>query len=282
MDIAIDRRIVVTGAVVLFTCFLTELMIAQPSEPSPAALIHRVVQNELNLEHQDNSHWMVQLKTQNKNGQMEVDEVVETNAGDLSRPIEINGHELTAQQRQQSDAQLGRNPAALRKMLKEKNEDAVKSQEMLRILPNAFIFTYGEHRGDLTQLLFKPNPKFHPSSHEAEVFHAMEGNVWVDEKQNRLAEMSGHLIERVNFGGGFLGHLDKGGTFDVQQQEVAPGYWELTVLNVQMNGKALFFKTIRVRQAYSRSDFKRVPDDLTIQKGVQMLKEQATHQGSQS
>lgn len=274
MDIGIDRRVVTTGVVVLFTCLFAQSTIAQTSEPSPGALIHRVVQNELALESQDKSHWLFRLQTENKNGQMEVDEVVETQAGDLKRPIEINSHELNAQQRQQSDAQLGRNPAALRKMLKEKNDDADKSQQMLKILPDAFLFSYGEHRGNLAQLLFKPNPDFHPNTHEAEVFHAMVGAVWVDQKQNRLGEMSGHLIERVKFGSGLLGHLDKGGAFDVKQQEVAPGYWELTVLNVHMNGKALFFKTIRVHQAYSRSDFKQVPDNLTIEQGVQMLKRQ--------
>jgi hypothetical protein len=41
----------------------------------------------------------------------------------------------------------------------------------------------------------------------------MEGTVWVDDKENRLAEISGRLIDEVKFGSGFLGHLDKGGTF---------------------------------------------------------------------
>jgi hypothetical protein len=41
----------------------------------------------------------------------------------------------------------------------------------------------------------------------------------------------------------------------------------LTLLQVEMNGKALFFKTITVRQKISRSEFKRVPDDLTSLKG---------------
>ena len=40
---------------------------------------------------------------------------------------------------------------------------------------------------------------------------------------------------------------DKGGSFDVKQEPVAPGYWELTVLNVHMTGKALFFKSISER-----------------------------------
>jgi hypothetical protein len=61
----------------------------------------------------------------------------------------------------------------------------------------------------------------------------------------------------------------------VKQEPVAPGYWELTVLNVQMRGKALFFKTIAVKQKYSRSEFRRVPDDLTITQAAEVLKKQA-------
>ena len=255
-------------------------MKAQSSEPAPEELIRRVVENELHAERADTSHWMFRLETENKKGQQEVDEVVETNAGDLKRAISINGHSLTAEEQRQYDARFRRNLKALRKKQKDKNEDAAKSREMLRILPEAFLFSDGERRGDLEKLDFKPNPRFHPRNREAEVFHVMEGSVWLDMKQNRLVAISGHLTKRVEFVGGLLGHLDKDGTFDVKQPEVAPGYWELTRLDVNMNGKALFFKTIRVRQKYSRSEFKRVPNDLTVAQATEMLKKQSVSPGA--
>jgi hypothetical protein len=65
----------------------------------------------------------------------------------------------------------------------------------------------------------------------------------VDTKQERLAGFNGHLMEDVKFGGGLLGHLDKGGKFEVRQTEEAPGQWEVTVLVVvDMKGKALLFR----------------------------------------
>jgi hypothetical protein len=64
--------------------------------------------------------------------------------------------------------------------------------------------------------------------------------------------------------------------FDVKQAEVAPGYWELTFLNVQMKGKALFFKTIGAQQKFSKSDFKLMPDDLTIAQTAEILRKQAS------
>jgi len=108
------------------------------------------------------------------------------------------------------------------------------------------------------------------------VFHAMEGSIRVDTKQERVAEISGRLIHTVEFGRGLLGHLDQGGTFEVRQAEVAPGYWELTALNVHMKGKALFFKTISVQQYYSRSELKLVPQNLTVAQGIDILRHTAS------
>jgi hypothetical protein len=102
----------------------------------------------------------------------------------------------------------------------------------------------------------------------------MSGSMWFDSKQSRLREISGRLGQEVKFGEGVLGHLDPGGTFDVKQSEVAPGFWELTVLNVNMKGKALFFKSIDVQQKLSRSRFKKLPDNLSLQSAAEMLEQQ--------
>jgi hypothetical protein len=188
--------------------------------------------------------------------------------------ISENGHPLTADQQRQQEQRLERlksDPAELQKSHKEESSDQERSQQMLKMLPHAFVFSYGVHRGNLTQLHFRPNPKFHPTSHESEVFHAMEGVLWLDGKEKRLAEISGHLTHEVKFGGGLLGHLDPGGTFHVVQKEIQPGYWELTLLNVNMKGKALFFKTISVQQKMQRSMFRRLPDDLTVAQGINLL-----------
>jgi hypothetical protein len=270
--------------------FLLCSAIAQDQKQTPTnepaqGLVRRVTTNELKSEQQDNSHWMFRLDTRKPNGQEEVDEVVEAKDGDLKRPLIINGRELTPEQRQKTDKrllQLVQNPQPLRKARTDEDRDTERSQRLLRMLPDAFTFKYGQRRGNLVQMNFSPNPDFRPSTHEAEVFHAMQGMLWVDAKQNRLEEINGHLIREVKFGGGILGHLDQGGTFEVKQAPVAPGYWELTLLNVSMKGKALFFKTIGVQQRYTRSDFKRIPDDLTLTKAAEMLEKEDTSSKAQA
>jgi hypothetical protein len=148
------------------------------------------------------------------------------------------------------------NPAELKKSKRETDEDQARSQRLLKMLPDALVFEYGEQRGDLVELKFKPNSHFRPPSHEAAAVHAMEGVLWVNGRQKRLVEISGHLTRPVKFGGGLLGYLDAGGHFYVKQEEVQPGYWELAILDVDMKGKALFFKTIR---SAGRNEAQHVP-----------------------
>jgi hypothetical protein len=265
---ALRRRIVITiGSLTLLALMFSLPGAGQASVMPANELVRRVLANELKAENEDHRHWMFRLQSESPDGTTQVEEVIQTKNGELKRPIMINGGELTAGEQRQADQriqQLIHNPGALRKSAKEKNEDAARGQRRLKMLPDAFLFNYGERRGDIVQLNFEPDPHFKPHTRESQVFHAMEGTIWLDTKQNGLAHISGHLSRELKFGGGLFGHLDKAGVFDVKQAEVAPGYWELTFLNVQMKGKALFFKTIGAQQKFSKSDFKLMPDDLTI------------------
>jgi hypothetical protein len=100
----------------------------------------------------------------------------------------------------------------------------------------------------------------------------MQGIIWIDAKQHRLARLEGQIISEVKFAGGFLGHLDKGGTFTVKQAEVGPNHWDMVQLDVHVTGKALFFKTVNVHERELCSKFERIPDDMTIQQAADRLK----------
>ena len=272
----INRIALTIGLLFIFpACALSQD--SDPSGKSANELAHSVLQNEAKAEANDHSHWAFKLETE-KSGRKEVDEVVETKNGDLKRPVSINGRALTAKEERGADEQIRRlehDPNALRKSLKEQNDDAAQSQRLLKMMPEAFNFRFGERRGDAVQLHFTPNRHFRPTTREARVFQSMEGDLWVDSKQSRLMEINGHLTREVKFGGGVLGHLNAGGQFQVKQTEVAHGYWELTLLNVNMRGKALFFKTIGVQQKLQRSDFHQISDDLTLAQAADLLRKQA-------
>jgi hypothetical protein len=266
-------------AIVVLGCL--SISVGLYSQQAPANQFARqILDNELQAEQNDHSHWMLRLETE-KSGNTELSEVVQTKDGDLNWVISVNGKPVPVEQQREREQGLQRligNPADLQKSRREKEADLARSQRLLKMLPDALLFDYGEQRGNLLELKFKPNPGFRPPSHEAAVFHSLWGALWVDAKQKRLAEISGHLTRPVKFLGGLLGHLDAGGQFYVKQEEVEPGFWELAIMNVDMKGKALFFKSIAVQQKMRRSMFRRVRDDLTPSQGADLLHQQVIHQ----
>ena len=239
-------------------------------------LLRRAVDSELKGQSNDHSHWMYEATAKDP-GKEQVKWIVETREGDLARLSSVNGRPITPEEQNQEDQRiqtLVQKPADRKKQQRAQQEDTRQTENLFKMLPDAFNARFGERKNGLVEILIQPNPNFHPSSLEAEVFHTMEGRIWIDEKQNRLAEIEGHLIHPVKFYGGLLGHLDEGGKFHVKQTEVGPGYWEITLLHVDMRGKALFFKTISVQQDEIRSNFQRVPDNLTLAQGAEELQKQ--------
>ena len=245
-------------------------------EMSADELARKVITNELKFQYDDHDHWMYRLEKE-ESGRKQVQEIVETKNGSLSRSLSIDGHSLDSKQRQKENQRLQRlvgHPDEQRKLQQASHKKAEQGARLFNILPDAFVFSYAGRQGDLVILTFRPNPNFKPASIEARVFHAMQGEMTVDTKQKRLAAINGHLMEDVKFGGGLLGHLDKGGKFEVRQAEVAPGQWEMTVLGVDMKGKALLFKTVGMQETENHSDFHRVPDGLTLAEARDILNTQ--------
>ena len=241
-------------------------------------LARAVVENEVKAEEADQARWMYRLQKR-REGTIEMSEVVETKGGSLSRRIAVNGRPLAAEDSKKEDERIQKllqDPGEQKKAQQSRREDSEQTRKLLEILPDAFNFNCASanREGKLIKLNFQPNPQFHPRSRQAQVFHNMAGSIWVDPQQKRLAGIEGHLIKDVKFAAGLLGHLDKGGDFFVTQTEVAPDYWELARLRVNMHGKALFFKTISVQEDESQTDYHRVPDDLTLSQAAQMLKKQ--------
>jgi hypothetical protein len=268
------------AAVILTIILLGSNVLSQSDseklEMSAVDLARKVVTNELRVQDEEHSQWMYRLEKE-ESGRKQVQEILETNKGSLTQLLSMDGRPLDAKQQRKESQRMQRlvsNPYEQRKLQQASNKKAEQGARLFRILPDVFVFSYAGRQGDLVTLTFRPNPNFQPPSLEARVFHGMEGEMTVDTKQERLAALKGHLLEDVKFGGGLLGHLDRGGKFEVRQTEVAPGHWEMTALNVDMKGKALLFKTISVQQTETHSDFHRVPDDLTLAEAAALLNRQ--------
>ena len=258
---------------------------AGPQVPTdPNLLVRTVIDNELKINEQDHTHWM--YRTQRQEGEKStVKEVVETRACDVDVLVSTNDQPLTAEQRQKENQRLQKlvsDPEEQRKKMKESQEDDQKATAMFKMLPDAFLYRYSSRNRSLVKLTFSPNPHFLPPSREAQVFHGMEGTMTIDAEKKRLVALDGHLAQDVEFFGGLIGHLNKGGRFSVQRAEVASGHWETTLISVQMNGKAIIFKTISLQQNDSMTQFRRVPEDLTPSQAAEILSKQGLAGGREA
>jgi hypothetical protein len=237
------------------------------SETNLNTLVREILQNELRAQAEDHSLWCYR-KLSDKDGKQQLFAACQTKTLEIDRLMAVNGKPLTEQQWQQENQrieQLLKNRSQLKKENQQQREDGEQATHMLKMLPDAFLFQQESNEGNRIMLHFTPNPAFRASGASEMVFHHMEGTLTFDVKQKRLVEISGRLNSDVKFAAGLLGHLDKGGTFYVKQQEVGPGCWEMTRMDVQMNGKALFFKTISVRTREIDTDFHAVPAAASIQ-----------------
>jgi hypothetical protein len=244
----------------------------------PYELVREAANRELEAVENDHSLWRYRKFREDKNGQKVID-VYQTKTGDIDRVVSINGKELTVKEHQSENERIDKliqHPAKMRERQRRQRADGEQLNTILKILPEALQFEFDSISGSLVKLRFKPNPSFHASGHAAEALRHMEGMLVVDMCDKRIAEMSGQLTSDVKFGAGLLGHLQKGGTFLVKQQQVVPGHWDVSELRIHMRGKALCFKAIAIQQKEIYTNYAPVPSETTLQEAAELLKRDAT------
>jgi hypothetical protein len=98
------------------------------------------------------------------------------------------------------------NPKAQQAMKKNREADQKKVDEILRAMPDAFLFEDQGRQGGLEKLAFRPNPAYNPTTYEETALHAMSGIILIDLQEKRLAQLSATLTEQVDFGYGVIGN----------------------------------------------------------------------------
>ncbi len=197
-----------------------------------------------------------------------------TSHGSVSRVTQLNGNAIPVSKQQAEVEHYVNTPSLQEKKRKAAQSDSKQAEQLLRMLPNAFLWTItSENDQDIT-LSYKPNPDFDPPTMESRVFAAMAGEMVVDRHQFRIKTFKGKLIHPVNFGWGLLGHMNQGGTFDVERKELEPHVWEIVATHVHINGHILFFKTISQNEDETDTDFKPAPANQSLEDAAQTLMQQ--------
>jgi hypothetical protein len=221
---------------------------------SPQQFIQQIVDTERTANQNDHSQW-IYLDHSVKPKEQLLCWVGTTPHGNVDRILVKDGHELAEPEQQTFIQKFLQDPHAQKKQMIENAHDYQQVDDLLRLLPAGFIWTVLRTTPEETTLHFVPNPGFHPPTREARVFAAATGELVADNHQHRIRSVHGTLVHDVTFGGGLLGRLKQGGSFAIEQQQVAPSLWQLTLIHIHLDGNALLFKSISFQEDDDRSRF---------------------------
>jgi hypothetical protein len=266
----------------VFLWFLVARSSARPqSEPieykdSPAALMRDVAYNELKPSDAPRVRYELQ-KTDDKGTRL--DEIIETPEGDVARHLSRDTKPLTGELQQAEEERLNNlyaHPEIQAHRHKKEQQDSDRADSFIKLLPDAFLYEYqgivAGLSGPAYRLTFKPNPHFTPPNAEAEVFHGMAGEVWVDVRQKRLSRFDAHITQDVNFGWGVAVRLFKGGTMFVEQVDAGDGRWEQKNFKLDLTGKILMVKTLTRRETSTESNYVEIPPNTDYRTAINILK----------
>lgn len=262
-------------AIAAFLLFFVLPVLTRAENVTPQEAVARASHNELTARDQHPFRYTLRKVD---NGRITTKEIIETKDGDVARLIAIGDKplppDIDAREIQRLETLLA-NPAIQEHRRKREQADANRANEMIRLLPTAFVYQFegivDSPSGPCYRLSMKPNPNFNPPDRQAEVLHGMAGELWIDQKQERMVRLNVHLIADVEFGWGIFGKLFKGGTIYVEQQDVGMDHWEQNLMRLGLRGTILMFHSLTIDTTETESDFEPVPADWTYKEAVKAL-----------
>lgn len=245
------------GLLLVAALAFTPVARAQSSDPAAVAAVRRAVNAELQASKEDKSTWMYKERDDTPDKHALYD-TIETHQGTLKRLIHLNGNTLSGAAEQKEIRRIQNyvnDTSAQAHARRAAAHDDAQATEMLKMLPDAFLWTRAGQTPDSETLTFRPNPNFDPPDMQSRVMGAMAGEMVIAVPGYRIKSLRGRLTQNVLIGFGILGKLDAGGSFDVERRMVGDGRWQITETHVHIGGHALLFKTIGQQEDDVKTDW---------------------------
>ena len=269
------------GALLFILTFASSRATAQSESPAdtpnssawnlaksdPHALVQAAIDNELknSYGHRPPARYLLRKKTRNTDT---TKEIVETSQGGVARLVAIHNQPLNATQTQtelQRLQELASDPATQQHRHHSEERDAARITSVMRLLPEAFINHFEGSveapNGTAIRMTFEPNPHFSPPTLESRILTGIRGEIWIDPTDLRVVRIEGHLFREVDYGWGILGTLYPGGTIRIEQVKTPECGWQLSHLVLNMTGKELMLKSLRVVVDETANDYHPVPPE---------------------
>ena len=227
-------------------------------------------------EHRSEYSYISQERSDRTGGHLWTEKVVETPIGKIRFLLTEDGHPVSPDRVAEERGRLARyaaDPSTLAKATQASKDDEAHALQLLEMVPRAFVFSNLREQGGDIHIDFAPDPNYGPQSMEERVLHNMVGTVVIDEKQMRLHHIEGRLPQDVNLGFGLLATIRAGSAFASTRNPIEPPDWKTASINTDVNGHALFFKTISRKEHAEHSDFRRVPENISVSQAVALAEQ---------
>ena len=204
--------------------------------------------------------------------------MVSTPQGILSRTIAINDRALTPDERQQDEDRINRllDPAKMRDKAGKQRDDQQHIERLLVSLPDAYECEYAASGHDDRNLHLDctPNPQFSPPNYESQVLQGMKVKILIDREDYRISRIDGTLFRDVNFGWGFLGRLNRGGSIEIVQSRVAAKHWGIQRMQLNFDGRVIVVKPLHIEETETSWDYHAVPG-MSVAQALEYLRNAA-------
>ncbi|MGA2651332.1 MAG: hypothetical protein ABSF28_12445 [Terracidiphilus sp.] len=247
------------------------------SAPQAQALVARALATELRTA-QDVSHPMRYRLRKSSPRLTSTKEIVETKDGDVARLVSLFDKPLSQTDEQTEEARLNvlYNDPSLQRHRKQGEEgDMAIVLRLLRMLPDAFLYTYAGSTagpaGIVHKFAFRPKPNFEPPDFETQALTTMTGVLSIDAAQERVTRLEGHLEQDTDYGWGVLGKLDKGGSVVIEQADVGGQQWRIARFQMKMDLRILF-KTKNIDTTEEMTQYTPVPANIDYRKAIELLR----------
>lgn len=205
-------------------------------------------------------------------GHLWTERVVETPFGRVRRLLQEDGKPISADRAKEEHDRLEKDaahPDAFIRREKSVMNDEAHGRQILEMLPKAFFLeNLREQDGDW-RIDYRPNPAYSPASTEEKILHGMSGYLLVDRKELRLHYVEGRLPADLGVGLGLVNV--KAGSYFLTRKGPVQGQWRTLRVVSDVHAKAILLKSISRNQNVERSNFERVPDNLTVPQAVALV-----------
>ncbi len=244
---------------------------------APKAMMPTLLEHERSAsEHRGLYMYLSKERSERTGGHEWTERVVETRVGKVRMLLAEDGVPLSAERVRQERGRLAAivaDPDGFARKEQALRNDEAKAKQMLELLPKAFLFENARMEGGYERIDYRPNPAYAPQNLEERVLHAMSGSMLVDPRVVRLRELDGRLPDDVSIGFGLLATIHAGSRFQTERMGQASGEWKTTLIDTDINGRAIFFKAISRRQHSEHGEFREIAGDTTVVQAVALAEQ---------